>query len=200
MSIYRKQKRTKVNYRKIYQDNFGPIPKDEYGRTFEIHHIDGDNWNNTPSNLKALSIKEHYELHKSQGDHAEAWAIGCRMKISPDELSNLAHLSNIKTMNSGVNPFSNPAIRMKGTIAAREVHLEKIKNNEFHLQSGVIQSKASQERVSNGTHNMLGSSMNESMIKNGSHPSKIIVTCPHCNKSGGKPGMMTRHFDKCRLR
>ena len=30
-------------------------------------------------------------------------------------------------------------------------------------------------------------------------PSRIpIVICPHCNKEGGKNGMMRWHFDKCK--
>jgi len=29
---------------------------------------------------------------------------------------------------------------------------------------------------------------------------KEIVTCPHCNKSGGKPQMHQWHFDRCKLR
>jgi uncharacterized protein (DUF2345 family) len=36
-----------------------------------------------------------------------------------------------------------------------------------------------------------------------SHQGKTItqetVTCPHCQKSGGKPNMMRYHFDKCSL-
>ena len=32
-------------------------------------------------------------------------------------------------------------------------------------------------------------------------PSRIpIVICPHCNKEGGKNGMMRWHFDKCKLK
>ena len=25
-----------------------------------------------------------------------------------------------------------------------------------------------------------------------------VVVCPHCNKSGGKPGMTRYHFDNCK--
>jgi hypothetical protein len=200
MTIYRNLKRTKINYRKIYEQYYGPIPLDSDGRTYEIHHIDGDNHNNDPSNLIALSIKDHYKLHKDQGDYTEAWAIGGRMKISAEEKSLLASLSNLNTMKNGTNPFSDANIRMKGTIAARESNLKKIKINEYHLQSGDIQRTASQKRVADGTHNFLGGAMNKAMLENGTHPSKIIVTCHHCGKSGGKPGMMTKHFDNCKLR
>ncbi len=187
MTIYRNPKRTKINYRKIYEQYYGPIPLDSDGRTYEIHHIDGDNHNNDPSNLIALSIKDHYKLHKDQGDYTEAWAIGCRMKISAEEKSMLASLSNLNTIKNGTNPFCDANIRMKGTLAARESNLKKIKINEYHLQSGDIQRTASQKRVADGTHNFLGSAMNKSMLENGTHPSKIIVTCHHCGKSGGNP-------------
>lgn len=43
-------------YRKIYVNHFGPIPKDITGRSYEIHHIDGNHLNNDPNNLKAVSI------------------------------------------------------------------------------------------------------------------------------------------------
>lgn len=31
------------------------------------------------------------------------------------------------------------------------------------------------------------------------HPSKIIITCPHCGVTGGKPNLMRHHFDKCKM-
>jgi hypothetical protein len=55
-------------YRKIYEQNFGPIPKEPNGRTYEIHHIDGNHNNNDPTNLSAMTIQEHYDIHYSQGD------------------------------------------------------------------------------------------------------------------------------------
>lgn len=54
------------NYRKIWEDNFGPIPKDENGRSYEIHHKDGNTENNDLSNLMCVSIKEHYDIHYKQ--------------------------------------------------------------------------------------------------------------------------------------
>jgi N-acetylglutamate synthase/N-acetylornithine aminotransferase len=58
-----------TNYRKIYENHHGPILKDEEGRTYEIHHIDGDHSNNDPVNLTALTLQEHYNIHYSQGDY-----------------------------------------------------------------------------------------------------------------------------------
>lgn len=45
--------------RLIYQKHVGKIPKG-----FEIHHIDGDKFNDDPSNLVALSHEEHVAIHK----------------------------------------------------------------------------------------------------------------------------------------
>ena len=55
-------------YRKIYENHHGAIPKDDLNRVFEIHHIDGNHSNNSPENLTAVSMREHYDVHRSQND------------------------------------------------------------------------------------------------------------------------------------
>ncbi|HET8688763.1 MAG TPA: HNH endonuclease signature motif containing protein [Methanosarcina sp.] len=74
-------------YRKIYENHYGLIPKEDNGRTYEIHHIDGDHSNNNPANLKAVTIQEHYDIHYAQGDWAACQAIQLRMNKSPEEIS-----------------------------------------------------------------------------------------------------------------
>lgn len=81
-------------HRKIYETHIGPIPKDDEGRSYEIHHVDGNHNNNSLSNLMCVSIKEHYEIHKSQGDFKACLIMSQRMKVSPQEKSYLAKLSN----------------------------------------------------------------------------------------------------------
>jgi len=76
-------------YRKIYEQNFGPIPKDEEGRTYEVHHKDGNRLNNDPSNLVALSIKEHYEEHYRRGDYGACVMIAKRMSLPPNYISSI---------------------------------------------------------------------------------------------------------------
>ena len=58
----------------------------------------------------------------------------------------------------------------------------------FNPKQKMTNSEAAKTRVANGTHNF------QSQI----NPSKIIVTCPHCLKSGGKPGMIRFHFSNCK--
>ena len=60
-------KRTKVNYRKIWSDEHGEIPKG-----YHIHHIDGNCHNNDISNLMACSREEHARLHREMGQPVAA--------------------------------------------------------------------------------------------------------------------------------
>lgn len=70
-----------MNYRKIWEDAYGLIPKDEEGRSYEIHHVDGNRKNNSLENLICLSVQEHYELHLKQGDYVAAHAIAHRLDL-----------------------------------------------------------------------------------------------------------------------
>jgi hypothetical protein len=95
MNIY-----TKPTYhRKIYKEHHGPIPKDANGRSYEIHHIDGNHLNNNISNLKCVSIEEHYKIHKSQGDIKACLIMAKRMKLSPEEKTQLAKIANAGSNN-----------------------------------------------------------------------------------------------------
>ena len=76
-----------MHYRRIYEIYVGPIPVDENGRTYDIHHIDKNRNNNDPSNLIALSLQDHYNLHWSQGDYGACYGIALRMNASPEEIS-----------------------------------------------------------------------------------------------------------------
>jgi len=79
-------------YKKIWIDENGPIPKDDDGRSYEIHHIDGDHTNNDLSNLECITIKEHYEKHYSRGDCGACRQIAWRMGTTSEELSRLTKL------------------------------------------------------------------------------------------------------------
>ena len=69
-------------YRKIWENVFGEIPKDEFGRSYEIHHIDGNRKNNSIENLKCVSIQEHLDIHLKQKDEAAIHAIKIRMNTN----------------------------------------------------------------------------------------------------------------------
>lgn len=76
-------------YRKIWEHYHGIIPVDENGRTYEIHHIDGNRENNDINNLLCISIKEHYDIHYKQGDYGACVMIAKRMELPTDYLSEI---------------------------------------------------------------------------------------------------------------
>lgn len=111
-------------YIKIYKQHYGEIPRDSQGRSYDIHHIDGDHTNNAISNLVALSIEAHYKLHKEQGDWGAVWSVAKRLNVSQQEKSeatrnmNLArskngtHWSQV-TSSNGTHPFQNIEFQRK---------------------------------------------------------------------------------------
>jgi hypothetical protein len=78
-----------MNYRKIWERHFGPTPLDEQGRKYDIHHIDGDRSNNDISNLIALSVKDHYDVHYKQGDWNACILIRKRLDLTKEEIDDI---------------------------------------------------------------------------------------------------------------
>jgi hypothetical protein len=79
----------KTSYRKIWEKTHGSIPKDINGRSYEIHHIDGNHKNNSIENLKCMTIKEHYDEHYKNGDYGACVMIAKRMGLPHDYISNI---------------------------------------------------------------------------------------------------------------
>jgi HNH endonuclease len=154
------------NYHKIYEENFGPIPVDSENRTYEIHHIDGNRNNNDPSNLKAVSIQEHYDIHYSQGDYGACWAIAKRMKLSSIKISELAALNNKNKLDKGIHHFQT---RKDGT----NLQTDRVKSGTHHLlkkaDGSSIGGNNAIKRLENGTHNFLGPENNKKRVDNGTH-------------------------------
>jgi hypothetical protein len=120
------------SYRQIYKEYYGEIPTDHNGITFDIHHIDGNRDNNDISNLKAISVKEHYEIHKSQGDWGACLLLGDRLSITLEEKL------EINKKYSGENhPCKRPEVRQKIRIA----NIGKRYSNEVNKKKGSIGDK-----------------------------------------------------------
>lgn len=161
-------------YRKIYEQTYGSIPKDSEGRTYDIHHIDGDRKNNDPSNLVALSIQEHYDTHYNQKDYKACSIIAIRMKKTIEEISLLNSLGARKRVEEGRSNLT----------------------SEFA-------SKVQRKLVEEGRHHMCGDgSFQRELVKRlkteGKHNTDMIVSCPHCGKSGQLVAMKRWHFDNCK--
>jgi hypothetical protein len=126
MTIYKKRTHHSI-YRRIYKNHYGTIPKDDSGRSYDIHHKDGDPTNNDPSNLIALSKRDHYDIHYSQGDWGACLQISASIEISPEEKSRLAKMAVTKQIKDGKHPF---ATRPDGTSDAQD----KVKNGTHPWQ------------------------------------------------------------------
>lgn len=165
MCIYREKSHDSRIYRKIYEQHFGTIPIDEHGRTYEIHHIDGDHYNNDPNNLKAVTIQEHYNIHYNQGDGHACFKIAQRMNLSPEELSLLSK----QLLNDLGNPWSK---RPDGTsVTSDRVNSPEYVNPWSKRPDGTSHS---QDRVKSGTHHLLkrpdGTSVASDRVKSGTNP------------------------------
>lgn len=140
-------------YRKIWIDHCGEIPIDEEGRTFKIHHIDGDRSNNDISNLKCVSIKEHYEIHLTQGDLAAASYIAARMETKPEDLKEIRSKAtsemNKRLVSEGRHPSQNTNARNKLSKIASQRNREQLKDGTHNF----ITNNPSINRVKEGKHN-----------------------------------------------
>lgn len=225
-------------YRKIYENHYGPIPKDQNGRSYDIHHIDGNNQNNNISNLLAVSLEEHYNIHYKQNDWLACYMIALRLDMKPEEISKLASDAQLKRIQDGTHNFGNSDWQ-------RNNQRKRVEYGKHPFTGGKIQKETanrllaegkhifqgennlSRTRVQNGTHHFLGDkNPMHSKVADGTHPwlgngkvvserqkqrvadkshifvannpNTIKLTCPYCQKTGSKPGMIRYHFTKCK--
>jgi hypothetical protein len=189
MSIYR----SRIDYRRIYEQTIGEIPVDEDGRTYEIHHVDGNRENNSQKNLIAVSIKEHYDIHESQGDWAACIRILSRMNKTPDEISKLA--SELSGKASRERVMAGTHNWLDGKIQ-RETQQRLVKSGEHHFLGSTMNEK----RLDDGSHHFLGNSNPAfTQLQKGIHQSQYKWVCQHCGKEGrGKVCFNRWHGDNCK--
>ena len=198
-------------YRKIWQQHHGPIPRDCRGRSLEIHHIDGDHSNNDISNLQLVTIEEHYKIHHDQGDWNACFRMSYRMAISPEEKSNLARKNALQRIQNGthhwVGPEHNKSLIQRGILpfldrdAARERNLKRILEGNHNL---IGERNPVHRLMKEGKHHFQTNNPSKNMIVSGkhhfltNHPNKVQVTCQYCGKTGGATNMRRYHFDNCK--
>lgn len=148
-----------MNYRKIWESNFGTIPRDELNRSYEIHHIDGNRNNNNLSNLICVSIEEHFDIHFQQEDWAACRLIAFRLNKSFEEISELAKKSNKKSIENGTHPWVNNGEYQ------RKLGRKRVKEGTHHF----LGPKVNKKRVKEGTHNFLDGDIQHRRVKEGTH-------------------------------
>jgi hypothetical protein len=217
------------NHRKVYENYHGPIPIDSDGRTYEIHHIDGNHDNNDPNNLRAVTIQEHYNIHYAQRDWGACQAIALRMQVPPEVKSKLASASAKARVTTGTHNFQgdrNPSRRKvrEGTHnlqgdrnpshrrIADGTHNFLTDNPALKLYEKGIHPFQDKERareralkrVADGTNPLVGGHVQRAAayaaLAAGTHPSQVVRTCPHCGKVGRGPNMKRYHMDNCKRR
>lgn len=203
------------SYRKIWESHYGPIPKDSEGRSYEIHHIDGNHKNDSIENLKLVTIQEHYDIHFEQDDYGACLAIIMRMNV-PVELSkklqsDLSRKVALRRIAEGTHNFSSELSKevqtrrlQEGThnFQGEQGSLNAVQRNKKLVESGKHpwageqgsehNKRVAGERMKNGTHNFQGDN----------HPTKKlpIVKCDHCDTVGKQNLMKRYHFDNCKHR
>lgn len=199
-------------YRKLWIKHYGPIPVDEFGVSYEIHHIDGNRDNNELTNLQCVSIAEHFKIHFEQGDYQAALLIS-------EKIKDIEHLRQI-----GHTPKTLAAYMVEHELGLWSPDAkEKAKQTKRERRSGACFNKAIQSsagkiggprgaKVTIEIHRKNGtgffSSENQSKFSKiawATNPPVLLgipkakVTCPHCGKVGGGQALMNRwHFDNCK--
>jgi hypothetical protein len=135
-------------HRKIYENHIGSIPKDENNRTYDTHHIDGNHSNNDPNNLIAVTIQEHFDIHKTQGNYGACLALAKRMKLTPEERSEMTRKQQLERSKNGTHHFTSEH--------AKNLADKRKASGEFQLVSTQTQLK----KVKNGTHPFLAKNRN----------------------------------------
>ena len=204
------------NYRKIYENHYSNIPKDLDGRKYDVHHIDGNHKNNDPDNLVALSIKDHYKIHESQGDLGACQAIAMRMNLTPEEIS-----KKCSELAAGSN---NPMYGKRGPLSPhygkkRPEHSKALTGRKrpehSKAMSGInnpMKNPANATKLSGAGNGMFrvdrsgekntffGKKHSEKTLKKLQVP-KPKYCCPHCNTIvGGKSNYDRWHDDNCKFK
>lgn len=143
-------------YRKIYEEHYGPIPTDQYGNTYHIHHINGDCTDNQIENLIALSVENHYKLHLEQGDYGAAAILANELGINSSELRRQAVAKQLaegrhssqraesiakhketkrKRFESGDNPYATPKFKQQQSERRTALNLALAAQNMHPSQS-----------------------------------------------------------------
>lgn len=107
-----------TSYRKIYEEANGCV----LGDGIEIHHIDGNHANNDPSNLMAVTIEEHLDIHYRQRDWGAVHAILLRMAHNPEAIRDAASQAQKDRLNKGTHNFQKMTKERRSEISRKVGH------------------------------------------------------------------------------
>lgn len=208
MSTYQKRP-SNSTHRKIYKNHHGSIPTDENGRSYDIHHIDGNPYNNDINNLLAVSIQEHYNIHYYQQDWGACIMIAARMSLDVEKKSELCRKAVKQRIENGNWHFTSEYAKTRS---------QDQKNNgtmywlsDKHSEES---RKAQNKLVEMGTHNFVGANNpiherikngiqplfdNKILLATGKHASQNRKSCPHCGTTMDSANYAKHHGDNCHV-
>jgi len=112
------------NYKKIWEKFHNVKLPDN----MEIHHIDGNFNNNNPSNLLAVTLEEHLDIHLKQSDYGAVQAILMRMERTEEHLSLLklaASEHQNKLLKEGTHNFQKEESIVKRRKSIKQLHKQR---------------------------------------------------------------------------
>jgi hypothetical protein len=136
-------KKRSSTHRYLYKKWHGFIPTDELGRTYDIHHKDGNHENNSVENLIAIPIQEHYDIHYRNQDYSACALIACRMKMSTNEISRLTSLAAQKRVADGTHHW----LTTEHSNNVKESIKRRVNDGTYHMLGGEIQKDFQLKRV-----------------------------------------------------
>lgn len=169
------------NHKRIYVKHFGKIPKDKNGRVYDIHHIDGDHKNNDPTNLIAIPIQDHYEIHLSHNEFDAARLIALRMNKSPREISELSRKAALQKFANGTHHFI--AINKKGR--------PDMKGENNPMRNPEVAKKVSEKQIGKIVSDETRQKQSES------HKKRTKIKCVYCDKLMCKLNHDKWHGERC---
>lgn len=191
----------KHDHIKVWKKHFGEIPKDSDGRSFEIHHVDGDASNNNIDNLVCVSIAEHYQIHKSQCDWGAAFMIARRMDIPPSDIAEIARMGTLKRISEGKHNFQDPNFPRSldhniGFVVAIDTRTQttvRISKEDFEKYDYYIGVNAG--RKQNKVHSNRGHNKGKTWSHvNKEQPKK----CRYCDFQGRASHLSRYHNERCK--
>lgn len=178
-------------YRRIWEKYHNQkIPKG-----FHIHHLDGNNKNNSIENLICVSAHVHWCIHLLQGDPVALsgkFIQNCSLAGKKGGRKNKG-----KRRTKEQKDEISKRTRGKNNGFYGKTHSEELKKRLSEERLGKSWGKHKEETKNKISAALTGRNFSEEHKANISKSHNKIYICPHCNKSGGR--MMLRwHFDKCK--
>jgi hypothetical protein len=188
-----------VDYRKIWEEYYKQaIPKDDKGRSYEIHHIDGNRANNSIENLLCVSIEEHWRVHISRGEMGAANLIAKRFNQAYK--SGWKHsestIEKMSKSHKGLNTWS------KGVQRGPQEQLKCPYCEKVGGRSGMKRFHFDNCLLKPGNEHLTRLLAEADKVKYRKPKTKLTkpqkVKCPHCDVVGDPRPLKRWHFENCK--